>query len=183
MPAPVIQRLLDESQQLQLKLSSILDTNLRATKADYYQRLLFGLWDNAIHIDRSGRRWLSMAEVATLIWDSILQRDGKVYSLQACCIMPNHVHMVFTPLLRTADEYYSLATIMASLKGYTAREANRLLGRKGQFWQHESYDRVVRDEDELMRILAYVIDNPVKAGLVKDANAWPWTYPRVVQTV
>lgn len=91
--------------------------------------------------------------------------------------------MVFTPLLRTTDEYYSLAAIMASLKGYTAREANKLLGRKGQFWQHESYDRVVRDEDELMRVLAYIIDNPVKAGLVKDANEWPWTYPRVAQTV
>lgn len=183
LPATVIQRLLSESQQLQLKLRSILDANLRTAKADYYQRLLFGLWDNAIHTDSMGPRWLAAVEIATLLWDSILQRDGKVYSLHACCIMPNHVHMVFTPLLRTADEYYSLATIMASLKGYTAREANRLLGRKGQFWQHESYDRVVRDEDELMRILAYVIDNPVKAGLVKDANAWPWTYPRVVQTV
>lgn len=93
--------------------------------------------------------------------------------------MPNHVHMVFTPLLRTSDEYYSLASIMGSLKGYTAREANALLGRKGQFWQHESYDRAVRDEEECMRIIAYVIENPVKAGLVKEASEWRWTYPRL----
>lgn len=87
--------------------------------------------------------------------------------------------MVFTPLLRTSDEYYSLASIMGSLKGYTAREANALLGRKGQFWQHESYDRAVRDEEECMRIIAYVIENPVKAGLVKEASEWRWTYPRL----
>ena len=53
------------------------------------------------------------------------------------------------------------------LKGYTAREANRLLGRTGQpFWQGESYDHWVRDETEFIRIIAYIENNPVKAGLV-----------------
>jgi REP element-mobilizing transposase RayT len=67
---------------------------------------------------------------------------------------------------------------MQSLKRHTARQANRILNRRGTFWQAESYDHVVRDEQELERIVEYVIDNPVKAGLIADGLAWPWTYVR-----
>lgn len=67
---------------------------------------------------------------------------------------------------------------MHSLKGFTANSANRALGRSGPFWQHESYDRVVRNEEELTRIRNYVLSNPVKAGLVEAAGDWPWSYAR-----
>jgi hypothetical protein len=60
--------------------------------------------------------------------------------------------------------------------GYTAREANRLLGRAGQpFWQAESYDHWVRDEREWDRIKAYIENNPVRAGLVANAEDYPWS--------
>lgn len=65
---------------------------------------------------------------------------------------------------------------MHTLKGYTAGQANRLLGRTGAFRLHESYDHCVRSEAELGRIIAYVVNNPVKAGLVSEWQAWPWTY-------
>ncbi len=65
---------------------------------------------------------------------------------------------------------------MQSFKGYTAHKANRLLCRKEAFWQHESYDHWVRDENELARIVKYIINNPVKAGLVEHWEDWPWTY-------
>ena len=61
-----------------------------------------------------------------------------------------------------------LAEIMHSLKSYTANRCNRILGRTGPFWQDESYDHWVRDEDELVRVIEYVENNPVKAGLVTD---------------
>ena len=61
--------------------------------------------------------------------------------------------------------YRSLSSIMRSLNGRTAREANFALGRSGTFWEHENYDHVVRDEAELGRIITYVLGNPVKAGL------------------
>ena len=67
---------------------------------------------------------------------------------------------------------------MQSLKGFTSREANRLLERSGTFWEHESYDHFVRDEDEWKRIIAYVLNNPVKAGFVKDWKEWEWSYCR-----
>jgi putative transposase len=65
---------------------------------------------------------------------------------------------------------------MQSLKRHTARQANILLGRKGAFWQDESYDRVIRDHDEYIRIVHYVLENPVKARLVSKWDDWKGTY-------
>ena len=67
---------------------------------------------------------------------------------------------------------------MQSLKGFTSREANILLERSGTFWEHESYDHFVRDADELKRIVAYVLKNPVKARFVEDWKDWKWSYCR-----
>ena len=67
-------------------------------------------------------------------------------------------------------------TLMKSIKGISAREANKILGKKGSFWQSESYDHIVRDEDELERIIKYVVMNPVKARLVESWEEWEHTY-------
>ena len=67
---------------------------------------------------------------------------------------------------------------MQSLKGFTAREGNRLLGRQGEFWAHESLDHYLRDHEEWMRIVAYVLNNPVKAGYVSHWQEWRWNYRR-----
>ncbi len=67
---------------------------------------------------------------------------------------------------------------MQSLKGYTARQGNLALGRRGAFWQHESFDHVVRDRAEFGRIINYVLNNPVKAGLVNHWQDWKWNYCR-----
>jgi REP element-mobilizing transposase RayT len=118
-----------------------------------------------------GPNWLGEDRVAKLVKEAIHFRDGKVYDLQAYCIMPNHVHLVFVG--RNDIPTYR---ILQSLKRHTARMANRALGRTGAFWQDESYDHVVRDGEELERVLWYVLNNPVKAGLVSDWKAWPWSY-------
>lgn len=94
--------------------------------------------------------------------------------------MSNHVHVVIKPLLGKKNvrlkldakrvSYESteppLGVIMHSLKSYTANEANKLLKRSGAFWETESYDHVIKDENEYYRTIAYVLNNPVKAGLV-----------------
>ena len=78
--------------------------------------------------------------------------------------MANHVHLLVWPRV-------SPSRFLQTLKGYTAREANRMLGRTGQpFWQAESYDHSVRDDRESDRIKAYIENNPVKAGLVANAE-------------
>jgi putative transposase len=124
----------------------------------------------------SGPRWLANPQVASIVAEALQYRHGRQVDLLAFCIMPNHVHLVCTPLADGNGSVWALSRVLHSLKGRTAREANRILGRKGPFWQRESYDHVVRDADELERIVRYVMGNPVKAGLVAEADAWPWTY-------
>ncbi|MGD0870863.1 MAG: transposase [Bryobacteraceae bacterium] len=91
------------------------------------------------------------------------------YELGSFVIMANHVHVLLLPKVPPSR-------LLKSLKGYTAREANRLLGRTGTpFWQRESYDRWVRNEQEWGRIAVYIEDNPVKAGLVSRAEDYIWS--------
>ncbi len=90
--------------------------------------------------------------------------------------MANHVHLV-VQLPDTAS--FSAARMMQRLKGRTALAANKLLGRPGQaFWQHESCGHVVRNGEEQARVVAYAVNNPVKAGLVENWTQWPYTYVR-----
>ncbi len=91
------------------------------------------------------------------------------YNLHAFVVMPNHVHVLLTPRVPPSR-------LLKSLKGFTAREANRTLGQTGKpFWQRESYDHWVRSQAEFQRILAYIENNPVKAGLVTQAWDYPWS--------
>ena len=148
-----------------------------------------------LHKAQSGPMWLKDERIATAVTESLHYRDGKVYRLDAYCIMPNHVHVVFLPLLKQSfvpnrvessenatewgELYYnSLSSIMQSLKRYTARRANRLLGRRGQFWHRESYDRWIRDAGEWERTITYLLNNPVKAGFVEKWEDWSWSYFR-----
>lgn len=155
-----------------------------------FQRRWFTKFEDVLHKEESGIVWLKNSEVANLVADSLKYRDGKVYTLIAFCIMSNHVHVVFTPLLneksltevaasnplRHESRELTLGAIMQSLKGYTAHEANRILNRTGQFWEIESYDHQVRNAEELDRIVKYVLHNPVKAGLVKNWRDWKWNW-------
>jgi REP element-mobilizing transposase RayT len=80
---------------------------------------------------------------------------------------------------RTEVRPTALNTALRLLKGATARECNRILQRTGAFWQHESYDHVIRDDEELEQTIWYVLFNPVKAGLVNSWQDWPWTFCRM----
>ena len=91
--------------------------------------------------------------------------------------MSNHVHAVFSvPEFDEHGERVFLVDIMESIKKYSARECNKKLGRKGQFWQHESYDRLIRDREEFYKTIIYVLDNRVKAGYCKSRSQYTWSY-------
>ncbi|MEZ0396167.1 MAG: hypothetical protein ABWK53_07065 [Anaerolineales bacterium] len=143
-----------------------------------FERRWFGKFEEILNHPKNGPRWLQDERVAGMVAESIRYRDGKVYRLDAFCIMSTHVHMVFAPLPdpNHPGKYISLASIMHSLKSFTAHEANRILAREGPFWAHESFDHYIRNQDEWERIVWYVLQNPVKAGLVKEWQDWKWTY-------
>lgn len=91
------------------------------------------------------------------------------YELGSFVVMANHVHVLLLPKVPPSR-------LLKSLKGFTAHEANRLLGRTGvPFWQRESYDHWVRNEQERQRIAEYIEENPVKGGLVARAADFRWS--------
>ncbi len=117
-------------------------------------------------------RYLENDRIAEEVVSSLLFFDKVEFDLLTFCIMPNHVHIVFT----LKENSRTLDKIMGSIKGYSANQINDILGRKGTFWQEESYDHIIRNECELERIVYYILNNPVKAGLVKNQNDWKWNY-------
>lgn len=175
-PAWLLRQLCAEAERIEASLALISDPQERAERAYLEQRRLFGRWDAALDTAQSGPFWLRGPRIAELMTPSLHHRNGQVYDLIAYCIMPNHVHVVYTPLPKTDGDYYAMSAIMHSLKRYTARESNLLLGRTGAFWQHENYDHFVRDEAELGRIVHYTVNDPVKAGLVEHRQDWDWSF-------
>jgi putative transposase len=105
------------------------------------------------------------------VLEHIRKGDGEFYDLRAAVVMPDHVHLLLTP-----KEHYSLSRIMKGIKGGSARRINAMRHQSGQLWQHESYDRIVRDEDGLREKVEYLFNNPLKAGLTDDPLAYPGSY-------
>ena len=122
--------------------------------------------------------WLRDSRIAGVVARACHYHNGQTYILDVFCIMPNHVHLVCTPLAKADGTYHAMSAIMHSLKGYTAHRANQILRRTGAFWQHENYDHVVRGDNEWRRISTYLLNNPVKAGLVSRPEEWEWSYCR-----
>ena len=144
------------------------------------QKRFFGRYDDELDSLRYGPTWLRRPEIADLVRTEIHRLDGAQYDLLAYCIMPNHVHLLvdmnrFHPT-GSPSASSPLSRVLRLLKGRTARFANQALKRTGKFWQAESYDHVVRNSAELQRILRYVVNNPVKAGLVQRWQDWPYTF-------
>jgi len=127
--------------------------------------------DKLLDLERDGALYLRMPEIASLTVDVFFHGAEKMqlYELHAFVIMPNHVHILITP-------HVELAKLTHSIKRFTAREANRILGLTGKrFWQDESYDRLVRDHSEFQRIQRYIENNPVRAGLVATPEEYRWS--------
>src|SRR5258707_6372260 len=130
----------------------------------------FVCMDRYLDTTRRGPMYLAQESLAGIVVASL--RRGVLlghYELGAYVVMSNHVHVLLLPRV-------SPSKLLQSLNGATARGSNRILGRTGEtFWQAESYDHWVRDETERQRIVTYIENNPVKAGLVKRAEDHRWS--------
>ena len=120
-----------------------------------------------------GSCFLGDDRLAETVQNALLHFDGESYALHGWCVMPNHVHVLFTP-----EEGFKMSGIVHSWKSFTANQCNRLLGRTGCSWQKEPFDRYIRDERHYQNALAYIEDNPVKAGLCKMQQEWLWSSAR-----
>jgi REP element-mobilizing transposase RayT len=126
--------------------------------------------DRYLDTTRIGPMYLRRDDIARIVVNS-LRRGVELghYDLRAWVVMANHVHVLLLPKV-------SPQRLLGGLKGSAAREANQVLGRTGQpFWQAESYDHWVRDAREFEKIVAYIENNPVKAGFATRPDDYPWS--------
>jgi REP element-mobilizing transposase RayT len=118
-----------------------------------------------------GECWLGQGKIAALVGGALRFHAGLRFDLLAWCVMPNHVHAVVQP-----RPGWTLSRILKGWKGYTAHEANKLLRRAGlDFWQAESFDHLIRDDEDMRRCCHYTLMNPVDAGLCERAEDWTWS--------
>jgi putative transposase len=90
--------------------------------------------------------------------------------------MPDHAHLIYSPLRRDDGWSYTLPEIMKAIKGKSARLINVLLQRKGPVWQEEFFDHVLRSNDSLVDRVDDVCYNPVRAGLVTSEDEYKWIW-------
>jgi REP element-mobilizing transposase RayT len=155
------------------------------TKWEDLKRNYFVKYDSLLDGAKQGPHWLADDRVAALVAESLHWGDVQRYHLIAFTIMPNHIHIVLRPMLdeqhksdtsQESTKDYFLTEILENFKKYTAHRANKLLGREGAFWQHESYDHMARNKKELLRSVNYTLMNPVKAGLTQTPEEYKWNY-------
>ena len=131
----------------------------------------FVAMDRELNRASTGPRWLEDERVARAVAETLQYgaTQLKLYQLHAWVIMPNHVHILIHPQT-------DLPRITKSIKAYSARKANEILGRTGEpFWLDESYDHWVRTSEEFTKIVRYIQGNPVVAGLVNNPEDWRWS--------
>ncbi|HWF44840.1 MAG TPA: transposase [Candidatus Kapabacteria bacterium] len=168
LPATVLEKLQSDHRDLlrrKQRSGSVDSEEIRRLQKRYLVEL-----DRALDQCVSGPKWLALPPVMDIVRNHLMRGEEEgIVTLWCFTIMPNHVHLLFRldkGVLRDA---------MQLVKGRSAYDCNKLLARHGAFWQHESYDHVVR-ESEFARIVRYILLNPVKAGLVKRWQDWPGCY-------
>jgi len=161
-PAAVVQSYRREKEELKQQLAKAekegresLAADLRTKIGELYRKRVECVLDQG-----QGEAWMKQPEIAKIVRDGVLHFAGERYDLGAWCVMPNHVHLILRP-----HEGHALSDILHSIKRHTAREANKFLGRTGDFWQKESYDHIIRDADDYWNQREYVLHNPKSAGL------------------
>ena len=127
--------------------------------------------DVDLELDRGlGTCALSIPKFAEMVVTALWHFHASRYQLHAYAVMPNHVHVLITQ-----REGHRLGDVVRSWKSYTSRQANKWLGRSGDFWRRDYFDRYIRDDAHFGAALNYIHENPVKAGLVRDAKDWRWS--------
>ena len=150
------------------------DTGQRLAATQALHKRLFIHFDELLDDATGPRDWLRQPAVAHMVMRELRDLSEIGVQVLCYCVMPNHVHLLVQLPER---ENFSCVAMMQRIKGRTAVAANRLLERTGQpFWQHESYDHLVRSARETERVKAYILNNPVKAGLVGAWEEWPFSF-------
>ena len=106
----------------------------------------------------------------------LLSRYADKYKLQiwAWCLMDNHVHLLVIP-----DSESSMARGIGLTNMVYTQYLNRKLGQSGRIWQNRFFSCVVEGNEYLWAVACYIECNPVKAGIVENAEEYLWSSARV----
>ena len=116
-------------------------------------------------------QWLKQPEAAAVVWKNLDWLRGQGWLIYAGVLMPNHIHLL---MRNEAGRTQELLQDLAQFKGFTARAANKELGRTGAFWAREDFDHWIRSPEKFEKTVRYIANNPVKAGLAEHWSEWEW---------
>lgn len=120
---------------------------------------------------------LILLEIARdIVFNSILHWNNKKFNLYAAVVMPDHAHLILQPLEKFRNSFFSLSEILHSIKSYSSNKINKILKISGTLWLDENFDRIIRDEEELVEKINYIINNPLKSELVSNQEDYKWLY-------
>ena len=128
------------------------------------------------------QRWTLPPAARKIVVDTCLAGKNQKFDLYGLVVMPDHVHLALVPLCRPQGPI-PIAEIMQAIKRASAHRINRLLNRRGQVWQEESFDRALRKEEQFEAKLYYMLENPVRAGIVSNRLDYPWIWRGTGATV
>jgi putative transposase len=121
-----------------------------------------------------------------IIYENIKHYNKIKYELFAFVIMEDHVHLIFQPNEISEGLYFNLSEIMQSIKGFASKQIIKYIKNNEQnldlklevnkVFQSESFDRIIRNDDEFNEKLNYILNNPVKRGIVKDCYSYKWVW-------
>jgi len=172
LPLEVLERLREERLLLEREAA---DHRAAGHSDEPYERQKrwFGQFDASLDAATAGPAYLNQPVIGPAVAQALrFYHERGAYVLLAYCIMPNHVHLVVS----LPEEAPLLACTLQRIKSFTARHINEVHRSSGRVWQPESYDHRIRNSRELQNVLAYVVNNPVKAGLVAEWQQWPYTF-------
>ena len=134
-----------------------------------YERAVFQKMEGTLD-EGHGACMLRDPENVKIVRKHLAHGQGTQHFMGCGVVMPNHCHIVIRPF-----DGYDLETVVGQAKAFAAKWINRRLGTTGQLWQEESYDRIIRDEEHLYRIIQYIGRNPAKCG-ISDLDVLRWVH-------
>ncbi len=160
----------------------VIHIRMRKLKASLFEK-----YEGIMHKGLHGRHWLKDPAIASIVKEKIHELDQKMYRLLCYCIMSNHIHLIIdlSGSLSYADPLHACQPkesighypkIMQLIKGSTAYQINRYLNRNGKFWQRDNFERYIRSEKHLFRVINYTLNNPVKANISRQWEHYPHNY-------
>jgi REP element-mobilizing transposase RayT len=112
----------------------------------------------------------------SLVLEHCLKGNNRTMHLHAVVIMPEHVHLLLTPMRNAEGWPFPLKDILKLVKGPAARSVNMLTGTHGALWQDESFDHVLRSNESFDEKLEYIRQNPVRRQLVAQPEEYEWLW-------